>query len=74
MQMITRSNETDIATILFTFLLTRILTKGFKSIAIIRAKASGIIIPRKMLRTKTKSMMPKSVTVDLKKKGYFFSI
>jgi hypothetical protein len=69
-----KSKEIEIETILFIFLFIKKLTNGFNKIAIIRANAKGTIM---LLSTKsmyTKSMIPKSVTVDLKKNGYFFCI
>lgn len=71
---ITVSSEIVMATTLFTFLLIRIFTNGFNKIAIINAKAKGTRMLLSSKSINTKSIIPKSVTVDLKKKGYFFCI
>ncbi len=68
------NKEMDIATILLIFFFKRIFTKGFNRIAIINANASGTRILLNSKSINTKSIMPKRVTVDLKKKGYFFCI
>lgn len=68
------NKEIEIATILFIFFFTRIFTKGFNRMAIINANANGTRILLNSKSINTKSIMPKRVTVDLKKKGYFFCI
>lgn len=68
------NKEIDIATILFIFFFKRIFTKGFNRMAIINANANGTRILLNSKSINTKSIMPKRVTVDLKKKGYFFCI
>jgi len=71
---IATNKEMDIATILFIFFFKRIFTKGFSRIAIMSANANGTRILLNSKSINTKSMIPKSVTVDLKKKGYFLCI
>ena len=64
----------EIATTRFNFLFVKKFTKGFKRIAIIMANARGIKILLSSKSTNTNRIIPNKVTVDLKKKGYFFCI
>jgi len=71
---ITANNPIVMANILLIFFFVRKLTNGFNKIAIISAKANGTIILRSTKSMYTKSMIPKSVTVERKKNGYLFCI
>ena len=68
------NKEIEIATIRLMFLLVKKLTTGFRRVAIIMANASGINMLRNSNSTNTNRITPNKVTVDLKKKGYFFCI
>jgi len=71
---IENNKDNPIAIFLLIFFRWRKFTRGFNKIAIIKAKAKGTNILLKTNRTYTKSIIPNKVTVDLKKKGYFFCI
>jgi hypothetical protein len=64
----------EMAITLLMFLEFRKFTNGFNKMEIINAKAIGIIIFRRTNKTYTKRMIPKRMTVERRKNGYFFCI